>query len=373
MKVLIQWTLSTPGDWQEIDSSQWKSQPKKPLPTGGEAVDGATGWVTALNIQGIIFEGYDHYAVEDVPDGVQVTVWNDDPLDQPPKEFTAMVWAILTPAPDPEVGMNMNTRQSHVIYAGPKAHQRVRDLGRVQGRTLDTWSNFMPPPDGNTRHGIWLVDSLFVDHVRSRSEHGWREWGTDESYVKPPSNHTIAYFLLTVAGQTSHVPVNADQSARSIAIVAATQSATVTAATSNAVFSWMTVSGEPNSADWPNGTFRCELDVSAAGADLTYGFLTAGTTAGHFARATPTADLGTFTQAEAAFSGTGLKLATQTNDQPAGSANDRWECFLACNNAALHTNETLTLNLNSGTAFTDGPWPEFRAQGISYQDALFLG
>src|SRR3990167_6011721 len=36
-------------------------------------------------------------------------------------------------------------------------------------------------------------------------------------------------------------------------------------------FYWTTVAGQPNVADWPNGTFNVQADVAAIGADITVG------------------------------------------------------------------------------------------------------
>lgn len=136
-----------------------------------------------------------------------------------------------------------------------------------------------------------------------------------------------------------------------------TEIVTVVKGTSGTHWCFTTLSTEPNEADWPNGTYRAQLDVSVAGADLLYGFLTVGTANGHFARVDSglTADLETIVQAEAAFSGTGLKLATAVWNPAAGAADNRFEALLAVQNQSAHANEDITLVFDAD-GFVDGPW-----------------
>lgn len=123
-----------------------------------------------------------------------------------------------------------------------------------------------------------------------------------------------------------------------------------------------TPAGEPNSADWPNGTYRAQLDCTVAGADIGYGLLVGsfpnGTRDGHWARVDSglTAHQGTvWRQSEVAFTGTGLKLATQTQDPAAGADADRLEVRVGAGRAASLNSQTLTLRYSSD-AFVDGPW-----------------
>ena len=86
MRVLIQWALQGAKDWQEVDAADWPSLPFRPEPTSGElgGADDTPGWISALNVQGVTFRTWDHYAVEALPSGgVKVTTWNDDPEDWP--------------------------------------------------------------------------------------------------------------------------------------------------------------------------------------------------------------------------------------------------------------------------------------------------
>jgi hypothetical protein len=112
-----------------------------------------------------------------------------------------------------------------------------------------------------------------------------------------------------------------------------------------------TVSGEPGSADWESGDFQCVIDCTAAGADMVYGLLTLGGSAGHFARVGNglTSDLDTRAQIESAFSGTGLKVATTGAwDSAAGATLDRFECLIAAQRTATggHGNQTITIEVD---------------------------
>ena len=68
MKVLVQWSKAAPEDWHEIDSADWATLAKRPVPTGGEIIDQTPGWIYQVNIQGVCFSA-DHYAVIDREDG----------------------------------------------------------------------------------------------------------------------------------------------------------------------------------------------------------------------------------------------------------------------------------------------------------------
>jgi hypothetical protein len=129
---------------------------------------------------------------------------------------------------------------------------------------------------------------------------------------------------------------------------------------------WTTASGQPNQADWGNGTYRCILDVSAVGADLSFGLRTAGAVTGHFARVDSglTADQETVAQAEALFTGTGLKTATAAWNPAAGAAGDRFECLLGVTNGGS-MNQTIGIDSDTaGVSFTDGPFDAAAAPAI---------
>jgi len=126
-------------------------------------------------------------------------------------------------------------------------------------------------------------------------------------------------------------------------------------------------------ADWASGDYQCVIDCTVAGADMTYGLLTLGGSAGHFARinAARTSDLETRTQAEGAFSGTGLKTATTgTWDPSAGAASDEFECLIAARRATTggHGNQSVTIEVDDPGASPGRSIWDGEAAGTNYQE-----
>lgn len=193
MKIYIQWTTDPAQDWVEIDSSQWRGLAKRPVPVGDEIIDGLSGWPFCINCQGVTFKA-DHYAVIDVPSGIIIASWNDDPDDWPVDEFVGQIALFEPIQPDPAIGGRMNTKQTFNVFAGVTVFNRLSQTSPVN-RTLDIFDNFAPPGQikkmsdfkGNQlstlyansdliRHGINVSDMLANDHDVVRTVHGWREW-----------------------------------------------------------------------------------------------------------------------------------------------------------------------------------------------------
>lgn len=396
MKVLVQWSKAGPGDWEEVDSSAWAGLPSRPVPAGGELIDDAPGWVTALNVQGVEFTGYDHYAVEELADGsggIRIIVWNDDPEDQDlaavrrirqdqgpfPRGFYGQVWTFFPLAPDPALGGVWNTQQTCEWFAEAGEVSEYFS-GRLPGFPSEPpipvrpWGELPVPASASVRHGVWMPPGLMDAHLRAQSRRGWREWteGVPASElsggrVRPQraagrwlkAKGTKTYFQRNTDVATGiHVATNEDD-LNAVAGGGETEaSGDHAAGASSLAYCFTTASGQPNNADWPSGTYRCQLDVSAAGANMSYGLLTLNGSAGHFGRVDSglTADQESTAQAEAAFTGTGLKLATKSWDPAAGAAGDRFECLVAARNAAaMNAAQTITLTFDSD-AFVDGPW-----------------
>ena len=135
------------------------------------------------------------------------------------------------------------------------------------------------------------------------------------------------------------------------------QSASISASSNIVSHVFTTPSGEPNSADWPSGTYRMQLDCSAVGANVTYNL---NSTSSHFSRVSDalSAHRESFWQSEANFSGTGLKLATSVVDPAAGAASDRFECAVQAVNANTMSAQSLALDVASADAWVDGPWED---------------
>lgn len=175
MRLYVQWVKAVAEDWQPIDLSSnpraWRDLPKKAKPVSTSLLDLAAGWVSALNFQGVVFEGYDCYAVVPITNGLRVTVWNEttNPLEQ-----EAQVWDVLTLAPDSRFGGALNTRQSRTIYASAEA--RANWPESVELTTFRPWAEFTPPQAVVTRYGKSAPDLLWEQHRTVREHHSWREW-----------------------------------------------------------------------------------------------------------------------------------------------------------------------------------------------------
>lgn len=379
MKTLIQWTQANPEDWLEIDSSQFSVLARKAEPVGGELIDNTPGWIAGLNIQGVNFVA-DHYHIRDVPDGIVVTMWNDDPTDFPVGTRYARVWTILSIAPDANRGGALNTRQSEVIYADTPG-----DFPLAQNTTVLPWADFTPPV--NPIHGIQVSDSLFTQHKAARRLEGWRNWTEgldaselgDDGRIKPQRDQgrfnralgTITYFSRDIVQAISAPPAAMNDFAMNFDTdTAATSTQSLDGAQDLYPWYWATVANQPNDADWPNGTYRAQLDVTVAAADIIYGLRQMGATAtiGHFSQLNSglSSEIDSAFQSEAVFSGTGLKLATQTWDPAASAAGDRYGVLCGALNTGSMMGQDLTVELNTSDSFNDGPWTAAAGGGSAY-------
>jgi len=171
MKVLIQWSLADPEDWEEVDSADWATLPSKPEPIGGEVLDNTKGWINKMNIQGMIFSE-DHFHVEDIPsDGsCKITTWNDDPEDWEEGTYLAEIWHIKKIGPDPIRNGMINTFQSKVSYRGPNLPQRPIAVNEVRY----DWADFVAPTT-NISHGIWLTEEKLSEHKTVASIRGYAD------------------------------------------------------------------------------------------------------------------------------------------------------------------------------------------------------
>ena len=346
--------------------------------------DNQPGWVFDLNIQGVCFTG-DHYAVENLDDGsagVRVTVWNDDPDDWPPGTRHAHVWEFFKLQPDPENGGAYNTVQKRTTYA--EAQARFANWAGVR-----PWSEFVPPPEAVTRHGVWVEDEKATELQAAAEHHGWREWtegvppefvelragrlqlrpGRDLGlYAKPKGTKT--YFLRDTDLATG---IHVGEHENKLLLTAGggeQESVTVNAGTVTG-FIWTTESGEPGMANWPKGDvqpYQAKFDVSAAGADLTYGLLIIGPVFGHMGQV-----LGDLSGENAKIdvspphTGTGIKTSTYIATWPTGPDTLRFELTLIVQNTT-HMSETLTLDYNSDSTMV-GPWSD---GGATYNEEITL-
>jgi len=389
MKVLYQWAQKNPTSWQQIDAQDWATLPKHPIPKPGQlgGQNNQPGWIRNVSVQGITAEGFDHVAIERITigldEGVNYTTWNDDPDDYPIGERNAIVWTILPLAPDPKLGMAINTRQSCIRYCEGERYDRLL-AHSPQNTTIRPWTEFVPPSNEITRHGVWLADAKLAEHISKapQSEYGWMHWNEHlpdseceldkkgRRVLKEQrkqgrykqAEHTITYYQRDTNRANLGVYTNEDALETTTA-ASATETVT-TDSNLNRAWSFGTANPNPGSADWPNGTFHAQLNSTAASSGLTYGisttepgvglgfngFARAGTGPGLSDAFLPTNGNGD----ENDFSGTGLKLATATGDAAAGLTTNVFVVYVTATGDSH--GDAITLTLNTTDSYADGPW-----------------
>lgn len=373
MKILVQWTTRTPADWEEFDSLSWGTLPRKSTPVGGEVIDDTKGWCHGLNVQGRVFQA-DHYHVSPITDGARVTAWNDDS----PGERYARVVDFLTYISDSRLGGAINTRQKQIVFAEPAARARME---RTEGTIFQLWSEFIPPTR-EVMHGIKVSDQLHLDHRSVRSPRGWREWteGVDASELDergeikkqrplgrfPPATGTRTYFM-QAAARANGVHTATDE----VAFETGADSSSVTEGTGSSSdelsFLFTTPTSEPDQGTWTTGTFRCSFDAATVDADMEFGLLTLGGSAGHFGRVDSglSSEVDTQVQTQGAITATGITVVDTGSVTWTGSTqSDRFECLVAQRNTAtMGGPQTVTLTCDAD-AFADGPWPAAAARRV---------
>jgi len=136
-----------------------------------------------------------------------------------------------------------------------------------------------------------------------------------------------------------------------------TTSRSVAALGDEVSFSWITEGGEPNAYEWANAELRAQLDVTAAGANLSYGFtdvVLLGVYGGFTRTDSGDTEQVVQFQDEATFTGTGLKLASTFWIGEATARTDKYALLLNVRNTGLGA-QTITLRFGAN-AWTDGPW-----------------
>ena len=398
MRISLQHTTDQEQDWVDIDHADWPAyvtQFKRPLPAGGELLD-QPGYLNCLSVMGLYGDG-DHYAIEPYgADGVKMTLWYDHAADLAAPGYDsigpgprAIVWTFEPMRQIAAKGGMWQPKLTRRIYGGQEYLTNVMAKEIINGKAPKTcsldetaytlWDSFVPPDDAVTLHGIWMPKSLHDAHQVIRSPQSWREW-TDGvpseicrdgklvsqreigQWVKPDG--TITWFLLddgvTTGVHTGGVANEDGMDQTNPASAVGQVSGNLASGADELSFQFSSPSGEPGTATWPTGDYRCQFDVSATGGNLTYGLLTLGGSAGHFARVDSglTTDGTTHAQTEGAFSGVANHLAT-TGSVSWGSpgSTDRWECLIASiRSVGLHGNQAFTVDLDQADSFTDGPW-----------------
>lgn len=374
MKILIQWATSTGKDWTEYDSREWNKLPTKPVPTGGEWIDNEPGWINQINVQGVVFSGNDHYAVERINNGgIRVTVWVDDEEDIASGasiDKMAEVWTFYPLRPDKKMGNAINTVQEKVWYGTKKVRDELwADIVDVDIRP---WEEFTTPDTKFVKHGIWLPDDVFAQHIEAASMVTWRdkpwtdhlpaqELGANGKLLSQrhqgryaPSEHTRTYYQTNTAEAhglfSSAREYRAQLTNPGGSVSAGTESPAAGATVTYGV--WSTVAGEPDILSWPAGTYRVSLDVSTSSNAAARCFLRRDNST----LATNLADIDMGEQ-----TGTGIKIYSVTNPavNPGGSAQtDRYVIHVQLRGTHSMNAGSYAHLVNDADTFSDNPFPD---------------
>lgn len=188
MKVLLQWTLSDPQDYEEVEftNAMWRGLPRRPIPSNPQAADNVPGYLFSFVIQGVIFSGFDHYACEEIDGGgIRSFAWNDDLED----EGTDFRWGQVREFRPGWIDNTYEVPGGKIRHEGPDqkltvysedipamalAFPQYDSYGPV---ALLDWSLFPTPSPAITLHGVWVHDeALYKRHLDVVRPVDWREW-----------------------------------------------------------------------------------------------------------------------------------------------------------------------------------------------------
>ena len=366
MRCYVQWTNRQASGWQPFESDRWFTLRTNPTPTGGEALDMNPGWVNAISVQGVEFQGYDHYAVWDENESTMVAVWNDDPHDWMPGTFNGQIRRFGKIYQDPKIGMRWNTDQDHIVYVQNDFASRQPLLDA--GQDVRSWEEFQVPRLAIVKHGIQIQDELlFGQHSAARGPRDWMEHIPQGPPPVPfqPLHQSRTYLFnapdtsdsdCTPAAAINRTMDEAGQTSQGLA------SGNMMPEIDQLSHAFTTESSDPNVTDWPAASggdpYTASFNVSAASGDVTFGLLTISGSAGRFHRVNSSCTTQeNWSQGESAFSGTGTHVATNASINPgSGAAGDRFQClFAARNNATMGGNQSFTI-LTDSSSFGKGPW-----------------
>ncbi len=201
MKVYVQWATDPPLGYQEIDSSQWSSLPKKDEPPAdrkpirdiNENVIGFTGtdviinfskgWIYDVYVQGMGFNA-DHIAVIDGDGFTKIITWNDDLNDIPAKDVMANEWKFYPPRRKPNG--RLESMLYRTWYMKPEKRIELESNGVLPNYTgefigdkptkVKNYSQFQKPSNSITRHGIWLLSRLSDRLTGLETRVSWETW-----------------------------------------------------------------------------------------------------------------------------------------------------------------------------------------------------
>jgi len=185
MKVFVQWATDPVSRPDEIDSSNWNTLPKKSDPTNTTPIiDSTKGWIQSMSIMGITFKA-DHYSISENPNGyptgtIKVTFWNNSGDIE--DNIHAGVWIIQDlQLRDINGVKKWIPNLTEERYYSPNLQKKLKDDGTLpiycSGRLvkIHNYSDFIPPDETITRHGVLVNESLLAE-MELEKDHHYREW-----------------------------------------------------------------------------------------------------------------------------------------------------------------------------------------------------
>jgi len=352
---------SSPADWVAYDLF------------AGDVIP--AGNVIAAAYMGMSFDGFDRIFVDTDGDDLIVVGLCDDPV-----SWSTNRWARVVRLPplaaDPDLGGAINTQGiTETVYAEGDSVAMLKDY----------WGDPLPFDDLPALEGVELPGELLSDedyaaHIAARSSISWRMWsyGVDPAWVdengsviemRPvglwaPPDGTRTYYQRDIAQPAGAFAADFENAMlRDNPGSGETQTA-ATGAAGDEGWAFTTVLGEPNLLSWPNGVYRCQMDVSALGANVVFGLLNLGAGAdGHFGRILQdlSATVETHPQDQAVFTTPGIHLATYTGGFADANESDRFSAVIAIDriSGGMGT-QTIELTFDAD-AFIDAPFPASNA------------
>jgi hypothetical protein len=165
-----------PGNWLSVPSELWTSIPESLIPTKALGADSDDIYINAINIQGVVFVGYDHYAIRHIDKNhIYLICWDDD-LEDHTGDRKAVEWDFYSPCYDIKCKC-INTKQSWIgFYESIERRQKLVQANIDILEYIGRWEEFIPPDENITRHGIWMTDEQYEAHKQVLTIVGWRKW-----------------------------------------------------------------------------------------------------------------------------------------------------------------------------------------------------
>lgn len=381
MRVDLQFVRPVARGFESFDSSDWRLLAKEaaPAPAAGRGrslvgLDDRPQYAGLVNVQGV-FASDDHVAIEHLSGGAcRLYLWRDDPEDWDPALFRAQVWEFETPRPNPlQAGFGWDTRQKLTVYGGDailKWYDRfARGVATSAGEvSVRPWQEFTPPDLDHVLHGIWTPDDVWAEHERRAFARlcGWLGWLPEGAVYAPsgPLHHSRTFLFNAPDTNDSDCTSAQWDFERKMSESGQTSqalSASFLGGVNKICHVFTTEAGDPGVQDWPAASggdpYRCSMNVTTAGADITYGLLGGGENGGFHRVTSSCGRLETVVQEEAAFSGTGVKVANHTTWDP-GTGSDtsqRFQVRIRGSAGSFHGTQNLAITTDA-SSFAQGPW-----------------